>query len=79
INHMLERIEKGYTQLNRFSEDIAHEIRTPLNNLIGQTENALTDERSVEQYQDLLVSHLEDYHRLKRMIDSMLFLARADQ
>ncbi|MDB9695792.1 hypothetical protein OPU39_17475 [Acinetobacter nosocomialis] len=33
----------------------------------------------VEQYQDLLVSHLEDYHRLKRMIDSMLFLARADQ
>ncbi|MHC3031275.1 heavy metal sensor histidine kinase [Acinetobacter nosocomialis] len=79
INHMLERIEKGYTQLNRFSEDIAHEFRTPLNNLIGQTEIALTDERSVEQYQDLLVSHLEDYHRLKRMIDSMLFLARADQ
>jgi len=64
INHMLERIEKGYTQLNRFSEDI---------------EIALTGERSVEQYEDLLVSHLDDYHRLKRMIDSMLFLARADQ
>ncbi|WP_367891589.1 histidine kinase dimerization/phospho-acceptor domain-containing protein, partial [Pseudomonas aeruginosa] len=32
----------GYTQLNRFSEDIAHEFRTPLNNLIGQTEIALT-------------------------------------
>ncbi|MDF3345450.1 heavy metal sensor histidine kinase [Acinetobacter pittii] len=79
INHMLERIEKGYTQLNRFSEDIAHEFRTPLNNLIGQTEIALTGERSVEQYEDLLVSHLDDYHRLKRMIDSMLFLARADQ
>jgi len=79
INHMLERIEKGYTQLNRFSDDIAHEFRTPLNNLIGQTEIALTGERSVEQYEDLLVSHLDDYHRLKRMIDSMLFLARADQ
>ncbi|WP_151741569.1 heavy metal sensor histidine kinase [Acinetobacter seifertii] len=79
INHMLERIEKGYMQLNRFSEDIAHEFRTPLNNLIGQTEIALTGERSIEQYEDLLVSHLDDYHRLKRMIDSMLFLARADQ
>ncbi len=58
---------------------IAHEFRTPLNNLIGQTEIALTGERSIEQYEDLLVSHLDDYHRLKRMIDSMLFLARADQ
>jgi two-component system heavy metal sensor histidine kinase CusS len=36
INTMLNRIEIGYQQLNRFSEDIAHEFRTPLNNLIGQ-------------------------------------------
>ncbi|MEG1234961.1 MAG: two-component sensor histidine kinase, partial [Acinetobacter sp.] len=35
INAMLDRIEMGYSQLNRFSEDIAHEFRTPLNNLIG--------------------------------------------
>lgn len=35
-------------------------------------------ERSPVQYQELLISHLDDYQRLKRMIDSMLFLARAD-
>lgn len=35
INAMLDRIEMGYTQLSRFSEDLAHEFRTPLNNLIG--------------------------------------------
>lgn len=78
INAMLDRIEMGYNQLNRFSEDIAHEFRTPLNNLIGQTEILLTSKRSPEQYQELLISNLEDYQRLKRMIDSMLFLARAD-
>ncbi|HCM32401.1 MAG TPA: two-component sensor histidine kinase, partial [Acinetobacter radioresistens] len=37
MNSMLERIEQGYQQLSRFSEDMAHEFRTPLNNLIGQT------------------------------------------
>lgn len=78
INAMLDRIEMGYSQLSRFSEDIAHEFRTPLNNLIGQTEILLTSERSLAQYQELLISNLEDYQRLKRMIDSMLFLARAD-
>ncbi|WP_180171401.1 heavy metal sensor histidine kinase [Acinetobacter sp. YH12023] len=78
INAMLDRIELGYSQLNRFSEDIAHEFRTPLNNLIGQTEILLMSERSPVQYQEVLISNLEDYQRLKRMIDSMLFLARAD-
>lgn len=79
INLMLQRIDEGYQQLNRFSENIAHEFRTPLNNLMGQTEILLSEQRSSEQYQDLLISHLEEYERLKRMIDSMLFLARADQ
>lgn len=79
INKMLDRIEVGYGQLNRFSEDIAHEFRTPLNNLIGQTEILLMSDRSSVQYQELLISNLEDYQRLKRMIDSMLFLARADR
>ncbi|OTG98304.1 two-component sensor histidine kinase [Acinetobacter sp. ANC 4654] len=79
INKMLDRIEVGYGQLNRFSEDIAHEFRTPLNNLIGQTEILLMGERSSAQYQELLISNLEDYQRLKRMINSMLFLARADR
>ncbi|RYL22071.1 heavy metal sensor histidine kinase [Acinetobacter piscicola] len=78
INAMLDRIEMGYIQLSRFSEDIAHEFRTPLNNLIGQTEILLMSERSPTQYQEVMISNLEDYQRLKRMIDSMLFLARAD-
>jgi len=53
INAMLDRIEMGYSQLNRFSEDIAHEFRTPLNNLIGQNEILLMGERSPAQYQEV--------------------------
>ena len=79
LNQMLARLEDGFAQLSRFSEDLAHEMRTPLNNLMGQTELALRKPRSNEEYPALLASNLEEYERLARMIDNMLFLARAEQ
>lgn len=79
LNQMLGRLENGFAQLSRFSEDLAHEMRTPLSNLMGQTQQALDRSRSAEDYQDLLVSNQEEYERLARMIDSMLFLARTEQ
>ena len=54
-------------------------MRTPLGNLMGQTQQLLHRARSVEDYRALLVSNQEEYERLARMIDNMLFLARAEQ
>ena len=79
LNQMLTRLEQGFTQLSRFSEDLAHEMRTPLSNLTGQTQQALSRDRSIAEYQNLLVSNQEEYERLARMVDSMLFLARTEQ
>ena len=79
LNLMLARLEDGFAQLSRFSEDLAHEMRTPLSNLMGQTQHALRHDRTVDDYQNLLVSNQEEYERLARMIDSMLFLARTEQ
>ncbi|KQQ59957.1 histidine kinase [Pseudomonas sp. Leaf127] len=79
LNQMLGRLEQGFAQLSRFCEDLAHEMRTPLSNLMGQTQQALGRTRSTEDYQNLLVSNQEEYERLARMIDSMLFLARTEQ
>ncbi|UOD29554.1 heavy metal sensor histidine kinase [Massilia violaceinigra] len=76
LDTMLARLEHGFAQLSRFSEDLAHELRTPLNNLMGHTQQTLSRGRSIEQYQELLASNQEEYERLARMIDSMLFLAR---
>lgn len=41
FNQMLDRLEQSFTQLSRFSADIAHELRTPVNNLRGEIEVAL--------------------------------------
>lgn len=79
LNQMLARLEHGFAQLSRFSEDLAHEMRTPLSNLMGQTQQLLGRSRSDEEYQNVLASNLEEYERLARMIDSMLFLARCEQ
>ncbi len=79
LNLMLERLEEGYARLTRFSEDLAHEMRTPLNNLMLQNQLALQQPLSVEDYGDLLASQQEEYERVARMIDSMLFLARAEK
>ena len=79
MNEMLDKIQGSYQQLAQFSEDIAHELRTPLNNLIGQTQITLSQPRSTGELEQLLYSHLEEYDRLTKMIENMLFIARSEQ
>ncbi|WP_395606541.1 heavy metal sensor histidine kinase [Pseudomonas sp. B22129] len=78
FNTMLERLAKGFVQLGQVSTDMAHELRTPINNLLGETQVALHQSRSIESYQQLLASNVEELERLARMLDNMLFLARTD-
>jgi two-component system heavy metal sensor histidine kinase CusS len=78
FDEMLDRLEDSFARLSRFSTDIAHELRTPLNNLMGETEVALSKTRTVEEYQHILESSLEEYTRLSHMIEGLLFLARAE-
>ncbi|HUW28626.1 MAG TPA: heavy metal sensor histidine kinase [Sulfuriferula sp.] len=78
FNHMLDRLQEGYDRLSQFSADLAHDLRTPISNLMVESQVVLARPRSVEEYQALLASNIEEYERLARMAESMLFLARAD-
>ena len=79
FNALMGRVEQAYAQLEGFNADVAHELRTPLANLIGQTEVALSRERSTESLRDTLVSNLEEMQRLSAMVNDMLFLSHADR
>lgn len=78
FNAMLDRLQGSFQRLSQFSADLAHDLRTPLNNLMVQTEVALARPRAGDEYETLLLSNHEEYQRLTRMVESMLFLARAD-
>ncbi len=78
FNDMLDRLEGSFDRLARFSADVGHELRTPVNILRGEAEVALGKPRSAEEYRDVLGSCLEECARLSRLIDSLLFLARAE-
>jgi two-component system heavy metal sensor histidine kinase CusS len=75
---MLGRLEDTFKRLSQFSADIAHELRTPINNLMGEVDVALARSRTVQEYRQVLESSLEECSRLSRIIDSLLFVARAE-
>lgn len=75
---MLDRLHESFMRLSQFSADMAHELRTPVNNLMGEAGVALAKPRTPEEYRQVLESSLEECGRLSRMIDGLLFLARAE-
>jgi len=79
FNGALDRLEGAYQKLEAFNADVTHELRTPLANLIGQTQVALSRERTAGELEETLQSNLEELERLRSIISDMLFLARADQ
>lgn len=79
FNGMLARLEAAFQRLADYSADIAHELRTPISNLMTQTQVALSRPRTIDEYQDILASNLEEYERVARMVSDMLFLAKAEE
>ncbi|AHF01707.1 ATPase [Thiomicrospira aerophila AL3] len=79
FNAMLDRLENAFQRLSQFSADLAHEFRTPINNLMMQSQVALSQPRDKADYQDILVSNIEEFERLARMVNDMLLLAKTDQ
>lgn len=78
FNNMLSRMEFVFQRQSNFTADIAHEMRTPITNLTTQTQIALNNARTTDEYKEVLYSHLEEFERLSQIITDMLFLAHAD-
>jgi two-component system, OmpR family, heavy metal sensor histidine kinase CusS len=78
FNGMLARLHESFTRLGQFSSNLAHDLRTPLTNLLAHAQVALSRTRSADEYREVIEASVDEYQRLSRMIDDMLFLARAD-
>jgi heavy metal sensor kinase len=78
FNDMISRLEASFQEVRRFTADASHELRTPLTVMKGETELALRRPRPPEDYRVVLESSLEEIDRMTRIVDELLFLARAD-
>lgn len=78
FNESLARLEQAVGEMRQFSTALAHELRTPLAALRGDIEMAMAQPGLSEEVQRRFVSQLEEIDRLKRLIDRILTLARAE-
>jgi len=78
MNSMLERLQRAFEELRRFTADAAHELRTPLTAIRSVGEVGMQNHKSPEEYREIIGSMLEETDRLSRLVDNLLFLTRAD-
>jgi heavy metal sensor kinase len=78
LNQMIERLESSFNQIKKFTSDASHELRTPLTILQGELEIALHSQKTPAQYEDIIISALEEVARLTNVVETLLDLSRAE-
>lgn len=78
LNSTFARLEAAFAQQKQFTSDAAHELRTPVSVILTQTQSTLNKERSPTEYRDTLEACQRAAQRMRRLIESLLELARLD-
>ncbi len=78
FNGLLDRVEESFERQRQFTGDASHQLRTPLTAMLGQVEVALRSDRPAEEYRRALVAVHRQSDHLRRIVEALLFLARAD-
>lgn len=76
FNNMLDRLETTFETQKNFISNASHELNTPLTTIIGESEYALSKQRSAEDYVRSMGVILNESERLKRITGSLLHLAQ---
>jgi signal transduction histidine kinase len=78
LNEMLERIESGVRSVRDFTAYASHELRTPVAMIRTETDLALQQPRTSNEYREAIEVIGSEAQRMSALLDSLLFLARAD-
>ncbi len=77
FNALLERLEASLSSQKMFVSNVSHELRTPLATIIAGLDISLQKERSKKEYEKTIENALRDAHRMNKLIDGLLNLAKA--
>ncbi|MDB6017518.1 MAG: hypothetical protein JWR19_2007 [Pedosphaera sp.] len=78
LNSTFARLEAAFAQQGRFTSDVAHELRTPVSVILTQTQTTLNRDRTAPEYRETVEACQRAAQRMRRLITSMLELARLD-
>ncbi|HKW29043.1 MAG TPA: ATP-binding protein [Verrucomicrobiae bacterium] len=78
LNSTFARLETAFAQQQQFTADAAHELRTPVSVMLTQTQTVLNRERSASEYRETVEACQRASQRMRRLIESLLELARLD-
>ena len=79
LNQMMDRLERSFSALRRFTADASHELKTPLTVLRAGVERAITTPRLPQESLESLEEVLQEINRMTELVDTLLTLARADE
>ena len=75
FNRLLDRLEGAFKMQKLFVANASHEIRNPLTAILGETEVALTKDRSTSEYKESLKSISMEADRLNLLINNLFQLS----
>jgi signal transduction histidine kinase len=78
FNGLLDRLHVALERQRQFTGQASHQLRTPLAALIAAIEVARRRPRTAEEHERVLDRLHDDASRLWRVVEALLFLARAD-
>jgi two-component system OmpR family sensor kinase len=78
LNSTFARLEAAFANQVRFTADASHELRTPVSVILSQTQTALSRERGAAEYRETLEACQRAAQRMRKLIESLLELARLD-
>ena len=80
FNRMLDRLQEGFSQQQRFVSDASHELRTPLTVILGYSDMLSRWGREDKNILDEGITAIRsEAENMQQLIEKLLFLARADQ
>ena len=78
FNQMLDRIQALVTEIKEMSDNIAHDLKSPITRIRGIAEVTLTNGKSMDEYETMAASTIEECDRLLDMINTMLMISKTE-
>jgi len=75
---MLDRIQDLVEGIREISDNVAHDLKSPITRIRGAAEIVLTTGNSMQEFEQMAASNIEDCDRLLDMINTMLMISQTE-